>query len=371
MRKILLIIILNFTFYHAQQINPFYLGHSLVNFDMPAMVDGLAESAGKTSIYNQQIINGSPLKYNYDNYATAQGLSYRTAFPSGGFTHFVVTEAVPLKGHLMYNDTYGYANNFYNYAKNNNNGLPIKFYIYETWHCINTGTPTGCAYDNDDALTWQTRLQSDFPLWTGIVNHVRSQNVNEASSILLVPAGQAFYNLTTRINAGNVPGITSYASLFSDDIHLTNKGNYFVACVMYATIFKESPVGLSTNLKNQYGVVYTDMPTQQQASVMQQVAWETVSSLNSWTGVTSLNNDYFVSNDSFQIAPNPVNNQLEVLNNSQSNQINFEIRNILGNVIKKGNTSNSIIITDELVSGIYFITLDNLNNQETFRFIKQ
>jgi len=259
------------------------------------MVQSLAVAAGKTTHYGRQIINGSPLENNFNNSANAEGTPYTAAFPAGNYNRLIVTEAVPLQNHLTWSNTYTAANNFYNYAKNNNNGVPVKFYIYETWHCINTGIPNsnpnfpnGCWYDNtaNSPIQWQPRLQADFPLWSGIVTHVRNQNPGD-NQIWMVPAGQAFYNLTTQINAGNVPGISSFRDLFSDDIHLTNAGNYFVACVMYATIYGESPVGLTSALSDQWGNPLTGMPTPAQALVMQQVAWGTVIGLSNWTGVTT------------------------------------------------------------------------------------
>jgi|GEM_PF-2415346 len=278
----------------AQESNPFYVGHSLVNHNMPYMVQSLAVAAGKQTHYGRQIINGSPLENNFNNPNGAEGTPYTTAFPNGNYNRLVVTEAVPLQNHLTWSNAYVAANNFYNYAKNNNNGVPVKFYIYETWHCINSGIPNtnpnfpnGCWYDNtaNSTIQWHPRLQADFSLWSGIVTHVRNQNPGD-NQIWMVPAGQAFYNLTIQINAGNVPGISSFRDLFSDDIHLTNAGNYFVACVMYATIYGESPVGLTSAISNQWGNPYTNMPTPAQAAVMQQVAWSTVTGLSSWTGVT-------------------------------------------------------------------------------------
>ena len=58
MKKLVLstLLVLQAVFVFAQQ-NPFYVGHSLVNFDMPTMVNGLALSASKTTNYGQQIIN--------------------------------------------------------------------------------------------------------------------------------------------------------------------------------------------------------------------------------------------------------------------------------------------------------------------------
>lgn len=280
---------------HTQESNPFYIGHSLVNHTMPYMVQALAVHAGKQTHYGRQIINGSPLQHNYNNPGGAEGTPYSTAFPGGNYNRLIVTEAVPLQNHLTWSNTYSTANNFYNYAKNNNNGVPIKFYIYETWHCTNSGIPSpdpnfpnGCWYDNTahSTILWHQRLLSDFPLWSGIVSHVRNQNVGD-NQIWIIPAGQAFYNLTTQINSGNVPGIISFRDLFSDDIHLTNAGNYFVACVMYATIYGESPVGLPSNIADEWGTPFTSMPSPAQALVMQQVAWSTVTGLSAWTGVSS------------------------------------------------------------------------------------
>ncbi len=353
----------------AQQVNPFYIGHSLVNFDMPAMVAGLAENAGKTSSYDQQIINGSPLQYNYNNHATAQGTSYRTAFPNGGFNHLIVTEAIPLKGHLQYSDTYLFANNFYEYAKNNNNNIPVKYFIYETWHCTTTGTPTGCSYDNDDSLLWQPRLAADFPLWTGIVTSVRNEFPND--NIWMIPAGQALYKLNTRINNGTLPGITSFTDLFYDDIHLTNKGNYFVACVMYATLFKQSPFGLTTALNTKYGNAFSDMPTAQQAQIMQQVAWETVTELSSWTGVTqNLSTTKFENNQKIEIYPNPAKNQLFV-NNTYSKDATYEVYNNIGKQVKMEKLNGISIDISDLQSGLYILKIKTEGSEQIQKFIKQ
>ncbi|MBC7938126.1 MAG: T9SS type A sorting domain-containing protein [Rhizobacter sp.] len=289
MKKILVLLSILFSLVlKAQERHPFYIGHSLVNFDMPAMVQSLATSAGRTTYYAQQIINGAPLGYNYANYATAQGTSYRTAFPNGNLNTLIATEAIPLQAHITYSNAYEYADSIYRYAKNNNNNIPVRYFFYETWHCTNSGLPGGCAYDNtaNSSSLWHPRLLLDFPLWTGILNYVRTQFPGD--EIFMVPAGQALYNLTTQINAGNVNGISNVNQLFTDDIHLNNKGNYFVACLMYSCIYRQSPVGLTANLSNMYSVPFTDMPTAAQALAMQQVAWNTANALISWTGVSGV-----------------------------------------------------------------------------------
>ena len=362
----------------AQERNPFYIGHSLVNFNMPAMVQGLALNAGKTSYYGSQIANGSPLHINYNSSAGAQGTPYTTAFPTGNYNTLIITEAVPLQPHLTWSDTNLYANNFYNFAKNNNGGNPIRFYIYETWHCNLSGIPQpginaqyGCEWDNtaNSTLLWHPRLLADFLLWSSIVTHVRNQNLID-SEIWLIPAGRAFYNLTTQINAGNVAGITNVNQLFTDTIHLTNAGNYFVACVMYATIYRQSPVGLTTNLNNMWNVPFTDMPTTAQAQVMQQVAWNTVTSLTSWTGVSGvLANDNFEKTN-FSIYPNPANDKIFIQNNDDSSVENIIVFDISGKKILEQNNNFTSINIQNLETGIYFLQIKSDNKTSQIKFIK-
>ena len=377
--KLLLLFMLSTTSFMAQNRNPFYIGHSLVNFNMPAMVHGMALNAGKTTHYGSQVANGSPLHINYNNYATAQGTAYVDAFPAGNYNSLIITEAVPLQPHLLWSDTHLYANNFYTYAKTHNNGNPIQFYVYETWHCKNSGIPqpgpnfeTGCEWDttaNSNTL-WYPRLLLDFPLWSSIVTHVRNQNPTD-NQIWMVPVGQALYNLTTQINAGNVPEISSFTNLFQDDIHLTNAGNYFVACVMYATVYRESPVGLTQNLNDMWGTPFVNMPTNTQALVMQQVAWQTVTSLSTWTGVSgTLKNENF-DKSNFSIYPNPVNDVLNIQNKANLPIEKLLIFDVFGKkILQKISNFNQIDIQN-VPSGLYFleITIDGKTSRN--KFIKQ
>ena len=53
-------------------------------------------------------------------------------------------------------------------------------------------------------------------------------------------------------------------------------GNYFVALVHYATIFRRSPVGLTTAVPREYQGRYDTAPSAEAARVMQEVAWQVV-----------------------------------------------------------------------------------------------
>jgi hypothetical protein len=364
----------------AQDRNPFFIGHSLVNHTMPSMVHSLAKDAGIQSKYGVQIINGSPLHNNFDGHATAEGTSYRSVFPGGNFNSLIITEAVPLQNHLTWSDTYGNADKFYKYAKNNNNGIPTKFYIYETWHCINSGIlsdnpnfPNGCWYDNTahSKTLWYERLKLDFPLWSGIVSHVRSQNVGD-DQIWMVPAGQALYNLASEINEGKLPGVLSIKELFHDDIHLNHMGNYFVACVMYATIYGKSPEGLTSVLKDEWGNLLANMPSASQALIMQKVAWNTVTKMRAWTGVDEVatSTQDRDGTESFTISPNPSFDFISVI--GQKDLLNAKIRffNSQGNFVKEifSDTNKPIDISD-LPAGLYFAKINNVISMG-LKFIK-
>ncbi len=253
------------------QAKAYFLGHSLVNFDMPTMVEGLSQAAGKAYNYDVQVGIGANLNWQWNNPYSAQGDIWDTTLVNGGFSHFILTEAVPLVNHLTWSATYAYADSFYRYAAQHN--PDVKMYIYETWHCTNSGTPVGCDWDDHDDLPWRTRLTTDLPLWEGIANSLLAKHPGQG--IFLAPAGQALAMLYDSIAAGKAAGESNILHFFHDNIHLNDRGNYLVACVMYAVIHGQSPAGLPNQLYRDWGVPF-DAPSPALAAVLQRIAWRTV-----------------------------------------------------------------------------------------------
>ncbi|HKO92469.1 MAG TPA: hypothetical protein VJU61_15010, partial [Polyangiaceae bacterium] len=97
----------------------------------------------------------------------------------------------------------------------------------------------------------------------------------------IVPGGLGLSRLHDAIDAGRVPGFTSFfGQIFQasgTDIHLTRPGAYFISLIFYACMFQSNPAG--TELDPSYGV------TDAQALVLQAIAWETVTSYAA-SGVT-------------------------------------------------------------------------------------
>lgn len=251
----------------------YFLGHSLINLNMPAMFHSLATDAGYTANqYDYQIGNGGNLWNQWDTtFGTEQGLMYYDALPTGNYDHFIFTEAVPLQGHLQYSYTYDYADSLCSYAASYNPS--VRMYVYETWHCVNSGTPAGCEWDNDDHIAWRTRLDTDLPKWEGIADTLQARNPSH--QYFIVPGGQGLAALYDAIEANTVPGLDSIQQVFTDDIHLTEAGNYFIACIMYACIYGESPEGLTNQTYSEWGVPFTLLPPAL-AARLQEIAWQTV-----------------------------------------------------------------------------------------------
>lgn len=343
------------------QYNVFYVGHSLVNHNMPRMVSEIAKSKGFTThIYKEQIINGSPLKNSWNNSQNGENsINFKTDY-NNNFNVLVITEAVPLDNHLQWNQTQLYAHNFCKTAENTNPNSQC--YIYETWHCINSGT-TGCSFDAGGDINWRIRLDTYLSKWESIADSVEKRGMNK--SVLVIPAGQAMAMLFDSIEAGKIDGYTSISQFFSDDIHLNDLGNYYVACVQFATIFKQSPVGAISNVKNQYDVSY-NIPHTNTALMkkLQEMAWNVVcnyykSDVNC-SVLTSISNPYLKVNN---ISPNPAQNSLYI--NSSSDK--YIILNLAGQELTKGKVVDNKIYIGNLNSGLYIIILGN----QSFKFIKE
>lgn len=250
----------------------FWVGHSLIGLEMPYMVGEIAGSLGLIYSWDAQIINGAPLVWNWDNSATSLQADSRVVLPQGGYDVLVLTEAVPLINHTTHSHTNLYAGLFHDLIADQPGA---QTYLYETWHCLDTGTPTGCAYDEHDDLAWRPRLDADHSLWQDIVDSVNLSR--PAPAMKLSPVGLAMAALYDEIEAGRMPGLTSIADVFSDSIHLNSTGLYFVALAHTAIIYGVDVRGATHAFNDLYGSPYAGLPSQGLATAMQDVIWNTLS----------------------------------------------------------------------------------------------
>ena len=250
----------------------YHLGHSLVGRDIPAMT---AQLIGNS--YHSQLGWGASLRNHWQE--DVPGFSeenrppafrpVREALASGAYDALVLTEMVELKDAIRYHDSPRALADWAQLARQGRPG--IRLYLYETWHRL------------DDPLGWEARIATDLPtLWEGQI--LRPAMAQGGGVIHVIPAGQVMAALVARIEAGDLPGLTSRNDLFGkaadgtqDQIHLSDLGHYAVALTHYAVLTGENPFGLPHAVLRADGSPAT-APTPEAARVMQEVVWQVVTS---------------------------------------------------------------------------------------------
>lgn len=256
----------------------FHLGHSLVNRDMPAMLEQLA---GKGHDYRSQLGWGATLKSHWEPAnVPINGFEQENAHPrygdarmavkSGKFDVLVVTEMVEIKAAIKYYDSPEYLRRW---AREARTAAPkTRVYLYETWHRL------------DDPAGWLERLDRDLPMhWEGVLLAKSMAHGDTLGPVYVIPAGQVMARVVRRIvQQGDLPGLKSREDLFArkpdgtlDNIHVNDIGNYLVALTHYAVLYHRSPVGLPYRLKRADGTD-ASAPSEQAARVMQTLVWEVV-----------------------------------------------------------------------------------------------
>ncbi len=370
MRAIILLFPLLWAFgIKAQDLKAFYVGHSLSD-QIPDMVKSLAMDHLSTEFdWVYQSIPGAPLRWQWDrkdaNDYTPNPPHYygfydeNGGLPLGDFDVVVLTEAVPRYGDLI-EETYEYADSFFVFALLYQPN--VKVYLYEDWHCILSGTPTGCDYDID-SNPWRERLDDDLPMWESVVDTL-NHRYSPANPVCLIPAAQGLAQVYDSVAMGTMPGLNSIEDLFSDNIHLNDVGKYFVACVHFATIFETSPVGLTNQLQVWWGGDF-EAPSEDLALKFQEIAWKVATEYEHSCIQTPVGiQDQHMENE-FSIYPNPVSDMLYIQESKDVNSPSYLIYNIYGQQVMSSNSKQMDV--SGLLPGMYLLVQD----QTVIKFIKE
>jgi hypothetical protein len=255
----------------------FHIGHSLVNHDMPVMLEQLA---GAGHEHRSQLGWGATLKAHWEPDEPVPGFEESNQHPnfqnplealqSGTFDALVLTEMVEIRAAIKYFNSSEYLRRWAREARTHRPDTRV--YLYETWHRL------------DDAEGWLERLDKDLGrYWEGELLAKGLAHGDTGGPVYVIPAGQVMAQVVRRIEKdGDLPGLKSREDLFArnpdgtqDTIHLNDLGNYVVALTHYAVLYHRSPVGLPHRLKRLDGTDYK-APSEQAARVMQELVWEYV-----------------------------------------------------------------------------------------------
>ena len=373
-KTILITLLLGFSISEAaaQTNKTFFLGHSLINFHVPNMVNRLSIEASQTFSYDANIGIGASLGWHTSSPTSGQGAQWDLTLPDGGYENFILTEAVPLTNALEFGNTYRYTDTLCSFANLHNPN--IQYYIYETWHCTKSGDGTTdgeggypCGWDEDSNTPWRDRLDIDLPKWESIADSI---NLIHTNPMLVIPGGQAMARLSDSIEAGAIAGLSSTLDLFVDEHHLDERGNYFIGCVMYSVIHGMSPEGLPNQLLSPFDVLYDVYPTPEQAAKMQEIAWQTVCDYpRDGVDCAPLSLTENTQEESFiSVYPVPAKENLSIRYDDLTGTTSYKVFDRVGNVMLHGdlNSKISLINVADLTTGLYFLKINN----QTIKFVK-
>ena len=265
----------------------FHVGHSLVNHDMPVMLDQLASQGHE---HRSQLGWGATLKSHWEPGEPIAGFAesnthaqYQDALEavrSGRFDALVLTEMVEIRDAIKWFDSPKYLRLWAREARTRR--PDIRVYLYETWHRL------------DDKEGWLERLDKDLGrYWQGEILAKGLAHGDTGGPVHVIPAGQVMARLVRAIEGGQaVPGLQRREDLFAlnpdgtqDTIHLNDLGNYLVALTHYTVLYHRSPVGLPHELLKGDGTPAV-APSPEAARLMQTTVWDVVRSLPQ-TGVSA------------------------------------------------------------------------------------
>lgn len=272
----------------------FITGHSLTDNPLGEHVVAIANSLGGATAakYNQQIVIGSPIANRTDQPAGWAGYrrgknregsgmnvidELRSPRTLGGdrYDTLVIAERHDLLSVVQWENTVRYLRHFHErLLEGNPDG---RTYFYETWWNVPS---------RDDPSPWVAHERAASRAWQCVVARVNRSLATEGrrDRITPLPAGAALADLVERAVRGQVAGLSAptpsetMARLFTDDVHLTTTGVYYMALVTYAAVYQRSPVGAWAP---------SGVSTAAAAS-LQALAWQAVQSFYSTTAQADL-----------------------------------------------------------------------------------
>lgn len=359
---ILFCFLLTGNYIFAQQ-KVYYVGHSLVNLDIPYMVQQIVTNAGVNGDYRHHINIGTGLKVNWidtaynGNEIWNPDLMMNIEYGSNHLTellhpfqHIVITESVPLV--VSNKDTsIKYGANFYNLARTYS--PTCRKYLYATWEG-----------DAHNISTWKPLIQSLKAEWEAIADGLAAASGGDPVDI--VPGNIALLSLADSIAGGGLGSISSISGFFNPDgLHLNADGNYFIACLMAAVVYHVNPVGQPAVHAGPYKPLADSTISDDINRLKIQQLSVAVACSYARTGAQSLCGplgivDNTAKDSRLRIFPNPVKSDQDLLVESKAAQA-FVVLNRNGQVCAKGRfkKGKNTLHLSMLGTGMYFIKSEN------------
>jgi hypothetical protein len=155
----------------------------------------------------------------------------------------------------------------------------VQLWIYQQWpspqafdNCMSGGGWTRGDWQPPAPASWEDAVANELSYHEAVRAELVRDNP-EAAPPFIIPGGNALVLLKREIEAGNVPGLTSFfPEIFAaggTDLHVSAKGAYLITAVFYAAMFQSEPP--ASALDERSGL------SPEQAAIFRRVAWDAVS----------------------------------------------------------------------------------------------
>ncbi len=262
----------------------FISGHSLTQF--PYLAD-ITSKNGHTYNYNKQDIPGAPLRlrtkgndwsnpgwpgYSLGGNRDGSGMNViselrnpQTLGPGERYNRLVIAERHDSASVIQWEDTVGFLKHYHDrFIAGNANG---QTFFYHAWMDVNKNDPT----------SWIDHEKKTLGAWECVTSKVNRilESAGRSDRVLSLPAGGALVALVENALTNQVPGISGttperLGMIFSDNVHTTPLGLYYLSLVTHASTYGSSTIGIAPPP----GLAIS----QATATALQQLAWTYVSS---------------------------------------------------------------------------------------------
>jgi hypothetical protein len=187
----------------------------------------------------------------------------------------VMTERVPVRSAIEWEDTEKYARLWFDLAlAKGNAGRGAETVFYATWIGIHSGPGNTDSYDMEDErqIPFRERLDLEMTGWQDIADRVNRQRPAGSPKMRVIPGPKIMAAIFDAIAAGTAPGMTAMQDLFRDAIHPNGVGTYPIALAHFAVIYGRDPHTVPT-IRGEEG-----WPTPQQQDWFKDLVWDVLRS---------------------------------------------------------------------------------------------
>lgn len=257
-------------------------GHSLTDGIMSPLESFVRLRGSRRGSLVKSTIPGSPMEWRWDHAPEGEDPDIRDPKRMANFDVLVVTERVSLSHTVPYHRSSEMALRWAEHAwRYGSDGAGARSILYATWVDITSGPNYPNPYkDPEGHIPFRERLPREMALWEEILSYVNARLSDGMPPMEMIPGPLIMAAAYDDIQDGKAPGLESFPELFSDDIHLGDKGNYLIALAHFAVIYNKDPRGLPANIPPRTG------PDQAQAEWMQDLVWRVLEEYRGRNGGT-------------------------------------------------------------------------------------